>query len=113
MFNGIDAVGIDKNPQREHNIYWALYYISFWVLGTLFLLSFFVGLVVDTFEREKQRLGGIAFMTAKQKEWISIQMSLVKLKPHLEVNLSFNLVNLIFYNSGKIQSTSGVPNAGK
>lgn len=35
-------------------------------------MNLFAGVVVDSFHREKEKLGGIFFLTSQQKEWIDI-----------------------------------------
>ena len=34
MYNGIDAVGIDMQPKKDHQPVMALYFISFMVIGS-------------------------------------------------------------------------------
>jgi hypothetical protein len=40
------------------------------VVGAFFLLNLFVGIVISSFNREKDALGGGSLLTDKQKEWI-------------------------------------------
>ena len=89
MFNGIDSAGIDVQPVPGLKKFWALFFIAFMIVGSFFILNLFAGVVVDTFQIEKDRLGGIAFLTKEQQEWINMQLSIVKLKPEKMVsNLS-------------------------
>ncbi|KAK9816645.1 hypothetical protein WJX72_003272 [[Myrmecia] bisecta] len=43
MYSGIDAVGVDAQPQPNHRLVLALYFISYIVLGSFFCLNLFVG----------------------------------------------------------------------
>ncbi|XP_041474173.1 voltage-dependent T-type calcium channel subunit alpha-1I-like isoform X5 [Lytechinus variegatus] len=56
MYNGIDAVGVDQQPQRDHNEWLILYFISFLLIVGFFVLNMFVGVVVENFHkcREEQ-----------------------------------------------------------
>jgi hypothetical protein len=47
MFSGVDAVGIDKEPQFEHEIGWIFFFIIYIVLGSFFMLNLLVGVVID------------------------------------------------------------------
>ena len=49
MWCGIDAVGIDQQPLRDHNPWYSLYFISFLIVGNMFLINLFVGVVIDNF----------------------------------------------------------------
>ncbi|XP_068423425.1 voltage-dependent T-type calcium channel subunit alpha-1I-like [Clinocottus analis] len=48
MHDGLDAVGVDKQPVINHNEWMLLFFISFMVLS-FFLLDMFIGVMVDTF----------------------------------------------------------------
>ncbi|XP_068423427.1 voltage-dependent T-type calcium channel subunit alpha-1H-like [Clinocottus analis] len=48
MNDGLDAVGVDKQPVINHNEWMLLFFISFMVLS-FFLLDMFIGVMVDTF----------------------------------------------------------------
>nr|XP_046192715.1 voltage-dependent T-type calcium channel subunit alpha-1H-like [Oncorhynchus gorbuscha] len=63
MYDGLDAVGVDQQPVRNHNPWMLLYFISFLLIVSFFVLNMFVGVVVENFhkcrqdqEEEEQRL---------------------------------------------------------
>ncbi|XP_026324776.1 voltage-dependent T-type calcium channel subunit alpha-1G [Hyposmocoma kahamanoa] len=51
MYTGLDAVGVDKQPIRNHSEWRLLYFISFILLVGFFVLNMFVGVVVENFHR--------------------------------------------------------------
>ncbi|CAM1312536.1 CACNA1G (predicted) [Pycnogonum litorale] len=51
MYNGLDAVGVDQQPQENYNEWRLLYFISFLLLVGFFVLNMFVGVVVENFHR--------------------------------------------------------------
>lgn len=53
MWNGVDSVGIGMQPQRDNNQWYALYFIGFIIVGNMFLLNLFVGVVIDNFNQMK------------------------------------------------------------
>uniref|UniRef100_A0AAQ6IKB6 Ion transport domain-containing protein n=1 Tax=Anabas testudineus TaxID=64144 RepID=A0AAQ6IKB6_ANATE len=61
MYDGLDAVGIDQQPRRNHNEWMLLYFISFMIMS-FFLLDMFIGVMVDTFHqcqlKQKQQTPG-------------------------------------------------------
>ena len=54
----IDYVMADKN-----NIYWSIFFIAFIIISTFMLLNLFVGVVISTFNREKDKIGGNNLLT--------------------------------------------------
>lgn len=74
MFNGMDVVGVDKQPKTNNQAYYCLYFILFMIVGFLFLMNLFVGVIIDNFNKikEQKEVGGI-FVTDSQRNWIEIQ----------------------------------------
>lgn len=57
MYQAISAAGIDKEPVKGRNPVWAYFFICFMIVGSFFILNLFVGIVINTFNREKEVLG--------------------------------------------------------
>ncbi len=57
MQRGVDAVGIDLEPVRNDQIFWSLFFMVFVFLGQFLILDLFTGVVVSTFNKEKEILG--------------------------------------------------------
>ena len=81
MNNGVDSNGIDKQPIPRRSPIVAIYFIMFIVVGSFFILNLFVGVVISTFNLEKENLGKNYLLTATQKEWIDTRLDIVKIKP--------------------------------
>ncbi|XP_075310983.1 voltage-dependent T-type calcium channel subunit alpha-1H [Odontesthes bonariensis] len=54
MYDGLDAVGVDQQPVRNHNPWMLLYFISFLLIVSFFVLNMFVGVVVENFHKCRQ-----------------------------------------------------------
>ncbi|XP_074525801.1 voltage-dependent T-type calcium channel subunit alpha-1H-like [Halichoeres trimaculatus] len=50
MYDGLDAVGVDKQPKRNHNEWMLFFFIPFMILS-FFLLDMFIGVMVETFHQ--------------------------------------------------------------
>ena len=52
----------------------ALYFVAFMVIGSQFIINLFVGVVIDNFNKikEKDEMGG-NFVTQVQRDWVDIQ----------------------------------------
>ncbi|XP_053191097.1 voltage-dependent T-type calcium channel subunit alpha-1H-like [Scomber japonicus] len=48
MYDGLDAVGVDKQPVRNYNKWMLIFFISFMIVS-IFLLDMFIGVMVETF----------------------------------------------------------------
>ncbi|XP_041838955.1 voltage-dependent T-type calcium channel subunit alpha-1I-like [Melanotaenia boesemani] len=54
MYHGLDAVGIDQQPMTNNNPWMLLYFISFLLIVSFFVLNMFVGVVVENFHKCRQ-----------------------------------------------------------
>ncbi|XP_067830266.1 voltage-dependent T-type calcium channel subunit alpha-1I [Heptranchias perlo] len=54
MYHGLDAVSIDQQPIINHNPWMLLYFISFLLIVSFFVLNMFVGVVVENFHKCRQ-----------------------------------------------------------
>lgn len=48
------------------------------MIGYLFFLNLFVGVVISTFNAENDKLSGVEFLTEQQKEWIQMKLLVFK-----------------------------------
>ena len=56
MWNAVDATKIDYEPVFDHSPGSMLFFVAFIIVGALFILNMFVGVVVNTFNKEKMTL---------------------------------------------------------
>jgi len=70
MWNGIDASGINLEPILNSGPLWALFFIAFILFGSLFIMNLFVGVVINTFNEENDKLGQDHLLTETQREWV-------------------------------------------
>lgn len=81
MYTGISKTKPDYVPVDKSASEWLLFFVLFIILGSFFIQNLFVGIVITTFNREKERLGKSYLMTGQQKEWIDIKLLMVRTKP--------------------------------
>jgi len=63
MYSAIDSRELDEQPKRDHNKWMAIVFISFIITGNIFILNLFVGIVIDKFNRLKDKMSGYLLMT--------------------------------------------------
>ena len=57
MAAGQDTVAIDYEPVQNYNQYMALYFITYMIIGSYMMLNLFVGIVFESFKKEKNDIG--------------------------------------------------------
>lgn len=78
MNAGIDSVkpvnGMQMQPKKNSNAWMILYFVIFMVVGSQFILNLFVGVIMDNFNKikEKEEWGSL-FVTEDQRCWIDAQ----------------------------------------
>lgn len=74
MFMGIDTRGIDMTPKKDNNLWMSAYFIIVMITGNLFIMNMFVGVVIDNFNKikEKEELGS-SYVTDEQRQWLIYQ----------------------------------------
>lgn len=83
MNNGIDSVGIEKQPIEENKPYIAIYFVSFMVLGCFLVINLFTAVITDNFNKikEEHEMGAGEANNDTQKQWIEIQNYTLKVMP--------------------------------
>ena len=56
MQSGIDAVGVDQEPERDYSKWNVLYFIAFLLLAGFIVLNMLVGIVVENFHKCRDEL---------------------------------------------------------
>ncbi len=51
MYKGIDAVGVDMQPQLNHNEYMAFFFLIYLLVMGFFVVNMFVGVIIDNFHK--------------------------------------------------------------
>ena len=74
MFRGMDSTDVGLEPQFNASSYFVGFFVLYMIVGSLFIINLFVGVVIDNFNKNKERNEhGSAFMTESQKQWIQMQ----------------------------------------
>jgi hypothetical protein len=59
----------------------ALFFIAYIVVCSFFILNLFVGVVITTYNREKEKLGKNFLLTENQKKWLEAKLLIIECKP--------------------------------
>ncbi len=82
MYRGVAGRGVDLEPQQHYSIPTALFFVSFIIVGSLFMLNLLVGIVISTYNREKEKLDRKehSFATEEQQAYIRTKIIEVNIK---------------------------------
>eukprot|EP00392_Amoebophrya_sp_AT5.2_P005419 g5428.t1 len=79
MLAAVDARGVDRQPLRDYNEIWSIFFVLFMLVGCFLILNLCVGVIVDNFAEMKkaQRNPAMSLLiTPAQMKWINTQKSL-------------------------------------
>ena len=77
----IDAVGVDLQPQREVNYFYAFLHSVLIMLFTVLFFNMFVGVVIEVYKREQSRITNNHLIGPEQRMWVTTQSIVYSAKP--------------------------------
>lgn len=77
-YGGIDAVGIDMQPIPNHNQYMLLFFLPYMIVGHIFIWRMFGGVMIENFNRARDKFYDYALMTSEQRNWVEMQRALIE-----------------------------------
>lgn len=81
MLAGVDATEIDMQPIPNYREGWAFFFVAFILVGTFFVMQLFVGVVIENFNKMKEKLDGTYLLSSTQREWLVINEAMLNLRP--------------------------------
>lgn len=85
MWDSVDAVGINMEPIRDFNPAYIIFHIFLVVIICMLFLNLFVGIVCDTYNKEKALLSLNHLLSESERMWIEIRIMAYKAKPKILV----------------------------
>uniref|UniRef100_A0A3B3QQP8 Sodium channel protein n=1 Tax=Paramormyrops kingsleyae TaxID=1676925 RepID=A0A3B3QQP8_9TELE len=81
MYAAVDSRKVGQQPSYEANLYMYVYFVIFIIFGSFFTLNLFIGVIIDNFNQQKNKMGGACFMTEEQKKYYDAMKKLGNKKP--------------------------------
>jgi hypothetical protein len=97
MYFSAQVTEIDYVWKKWTQEYWVFFFIVFIIVGSFFLINLFVGVVISSFNRERDSIGGNILLTDRQKEWIETHTKVLKAKPLKKFRVPENKVRATCY----------------
>lgn len=63
MYAGMSSRGVDMIPKQFNNPFYFIYFVVFIIVCNFFITNLFVGVVISTYNREKEKLGKLFLLT--------------------------------------------------
>uniref|UniRef100_K3WPZ8 Ion transport domain-containing protein n=1 Tax=Globisporangium ultimum (strain ATCC 200006 / CBS 805.95 / DAOM BR144) TaxID=431595 RepID=K3WPZ8_GLOUD len=84
MLASVDATEIDMHPIANYRESWTLFSIAFIFFGSSFIIQLFIGVVIENFNKMKEKLDGTYLLSGSQREWLMISTAIFNLGPMYE-----------------------------
>jgi voltage-dependent calcium channel L type alpha-1D len=81
MLASVDATAIDMQPIPNYREGWTLFFIAFIFLGSFFIIQLFIGVVIENFNKMKEKLDGTYMLSGSQREWLMISEAIFNMRP--------------------------------
>jgi hypothetical protein len=85
-YMGIDARGIDLQPKENHNVLMLLFFLPFMIVGNIFIWRMFGGVMIENFNRARDKFYDYALMTSEQRNWVEMQRSLIEKRLRVRID---------------------------
>jgi hypothetical protein len=99
-----DSNGIDMMQIQDNQPLWGIFFMLQIIVTNFLMLNFFAGVVIESFNQERDRTGGQLLLTKCQREWIELQRYIMRLEPLQACRPPTNFCRaklFDFYMSGK------------
>jgi hypothetical protein len=81
MYACIDGVDYDHGPSPWYNIWYGFYFVAFILVGAMFLMNMFIGLIIENFQSTKAHMDGVGLLTDDQRLWVETQRMMLNFRP--------------------------------
>lgn len=69
MWDCVDAINPETAPRKDHNLFYPFIFMIFILLTSFVFLQLFLAVMMSSFMKVQESLGGVAFVTPEQRMW--------------------------------------------
>ena len=77
MYDSMMTRGIGMVPKQYSSPYISLFFVIFVIVGSFFMTNLFVGVVISSYNREREKLGNHFLLTLEQKKWLQTKIMVI------------------------------------
>ena len=90
MWDAVDSNKQEHQPIVNKNLVYSVVFILLLVIVCLLFLNLFVGVVIETFNKEKEKASLNHLLQVVERQWIQVQILAYSSKPKIKVNMTGN-----------------------
>lgn len=88
MWSQTDQTGVDMQPKEWAAPYYILLSILVNIITNQLFLNLFVGVVIESFNEQKNKLVGLSALTKQKQDWVKMQIMGYQAKPIVKITQS-------------------------
>ena len=81
MYAGVDASNVDEAPVVGYSYAQSIFFVAWIVVGGMFVVNLFVGIIVDTFAAIRSEDDGSNLMDEAQSQWVDATERMMQARP--------------------------------
>jgi len=97
MYEAMGTRGHGLTKRHMSRQYLSVFFIVYILVCSFFILNLFVGVVITTYNREKEKLGKNFLLTDQQKKWLDTKLLIIEAKPKVYLRKPRAKWRLMFY----------------
>ncbi len=74
----VDAKEVDQMPERDHQTWWALFAISYMLVGGVVIVGMYICILFECFYAAKLEYCGAVNCNVNEQQWINIQRFMLR-----------------------------------
>ena len=86
MYRGLDTSGIETQPKENNRQIMLLYFLPFMIVGHIFIWKIFGGVIIENFNRARDKFYDYELMTKEQKDWVEMQRFLIEKRLKVKID---------------------------
>eukprot|EP01038_Epipyxis_sp_PR26KG_P008941 gene8941-12057_t len=94
----VSSRGIDMQPIKYSNMGYYYAIIIFMLMGGVLLVQLFIGAITESFQKCELELGGLAFLSPEQREWINTKKIISVISPVWNCERPTNKIRIICFD---------------
>ena len=83
MYSMMNSGGPDNQPEQNNSPEVCLFFLCFIIFGAFFMTNLFIGVIIQSYNKEKDLLGKNFLLTDAQKNWINTKILIMKIAPKI------------------------------
>jgi len=85
FYMAVDATSVGSQPVENSNPMMILFFLPFMIVGHIFIWHMYGGVMIENFNRARDKFYDYALMTSEQRNWVEMQRSLIEKRLKIKI----------------------------